>query len=53
MLYVNIYLSTEEEDIPIGSCIVWDHEGGTLDHDPGKSSQADKNIVFGKKTEGK
>lgn len=39
-LYVNIYLVTEDEEIDVGSCIVYDKESPSADH---KLSKAEKN----------
>ena len=50
MLYVNIYLVTDEGDVQVGTCIVYDHEGGMQDHKVGSGS-VPSDIKHGKKVE--
>lgn len=51
MLYVNIYLVTSNEDICVGTCIVWDKDGGAREHKPSMEKEADTGIKQGSKTE--
>ena len=50
-LNVKIYLVTDNGDIYVGSCIVWEEDVPMQDHDPGKGNKANSEIKHGEKTE--
>ena len=50
-LNVKIYLVTDNGDIYVGSCIVWEEDVPMQDHDPGKENKANSEIKHGEKTE--
>lgn len=50
-LHLKIYLVTEEEDVHVGSCIVWEKDVPMKDHDPGKGNKPNSEIKHGEKTE--
>jgi hypothetical protein len=50
-LHVKIYLVTEEEDVHVGSCIVWEKDIPSHAHKPEISDKANSEIKYGEKTE--
>ncbi len=50
-LHLKIYLVTDDGDVHVGSCIVWEKDVPSRDYDPGKSSAANSEIKYGEKTE--
>ena len=51
MLYVNIYLVTDEGDTQVGSCIVYDREGGAQDHKVKGKAEVPAGLMHGEKVE--
>ena len=50
-LHLKIYLVTDDEDVHVGSCIVWEKDVPAKDHDPGKGNKPHPEIKHGEKTE--
>ena len=50
-LHLKIYLVTDNGDVHVGSCIVWEKDVPVRDYDPGKASAAHSEIKYGEKTE--
>lgn len=51
MLYVNIYLVTEDENVQVGSCIVYDSEGGKQAFKVRGEAKVPKDIRYGEVSE--